>query len=151
MDRFGSRAKVLGFEMVLVFASRYESTRCWGLNENEEPIEPRCLEVEGDGKCGILGVAYGGALDGIKKSLYANVTSRYNPTLAELFAAADGLKWLTGHCDLDAFTRWSTFTLAMDAPYHFRHHLLLRAHLFDYHAGIHYGGIESLFTNDIDL
>lgn len=71
MDRFGSRAKVLGFEMVLVFASRYESTRCCGLNVNEEPIEPRCLEVEGDGKCGILGVAYGGTLECIKKlSLY---------------------------------------------------------------------------------
>ena len=45
------------------------------------------------------------------------------------------------------------------APLHLRWTLLinsdttslLRAHLFNYHAGIHYGGIESLFTDDIGL
>ena len=45
------------------------------------------------------------------------------------------------------------------APLHLRWTLLinsdttslLRAYLFNYHAGIHYGGIESLFTDDIGL
>ena len=55
-ERFGSSAE-LRFEIVLELASRYKSTRCWGPKENVEPIDPRCLELDDEGREGIGGIA----------------------------------------------------------------------------------------------
>lgn len=48
-ERLGSRANEFMLESVLELAeSMYESTRFCGPNENEEPSEPRCRELEGE-------------------------------------------------------------------------------------------------------
>jgi hypothetical protein len=57
-DRFGSSANEFGPETVLEFASRYESTRCCGPKENEDPIDPRWRETVGDGRWGMPGMVY---------------------------------------------------------------------------------------------
>lgn len=53
---------------MLEFASRYESTRCCGPKENEDPIDPRWRESIGDGRWGMPGMVYcpsGGGVEGI--------------------------------------------------------------------------------------
>lgn len=51
-ERLGSKAE-LGLDIVLEFASRYESTKCCGPKEKVEPIDARERELDGEGRRGI--------------------------------------------------------------------------------------------------
>ncbi len=57
IELFGSRANDLACEVALRLASVIELTSDWGPKENDEPMECRGRELDGEGRFGTAGIA----------------------------------------------------------------------------------------------